>query len=88
MSDGITLFTVRGLPARLLKLLVGTPLVLVGAALVAVGLGSAVTVEGVVPLLIGGVIGCIGLYYYFSAIRSDEFAVRFSSGSGRQDGHE
>jgi len=85
MSDGFTLFTIQGLPARLLKLLIGTPLVLAGAGFVAVGLGAAETVDGVVPMLLGSILGFAGLYYYYGAVRSDEFTVTFNEGSGSQD---
>ena len=85
MSDGFTLFTIQGLPARLLKLGIGTPLVLVGAGFVAVGLGAGETVETLVPMLLGSILGFAGLYYCYGAIRSDEFAVTVSESSGNQD---
>ena len=84
MGDGFTLFTIRGRKARALKVIIGTPLSLVGAGMVLVGLDSSGS-GAFVPILIGAVFGLVGARYFYGAVRSDEFAVSLGSGSGRQD---
>ncbi|WP_115864749.1 hypothetical protein [Halorussus litoreus] len=85
MTDGIISFTVRGLKARVLKLIVGTPFLLVGVVLVGAGL-TASDIARVVLLAIGSVLGFVGCAAYYGAVRSDEFTVTLGDGSGQQDG--
>ena len=82
--DEFTLFTVRGLAARALKLAIGGPLVLVGVVLVVIGAGVSGLLAAAVPVGIGGLLGFVGLYFCYGAVRSDEFSVTYGSGSGRQ----
>ncbi|WP_135820397.1 hypothetical protein [Halostella litorea] len=83
-GDGIS-FTLRGTKARVLKLVVGTPFLLVGAALVAAGL-TAAGVGRVVLLAVGGILGFVGCASCYGAVRSDELTVTLGGGSGHQDG--
>lgn len=85
MTGGVLSFTIRGTKARVLKLIVGTPFLLVGVALV----GAALTASGIdrfVLLGIGSILGFVGCASYYGAIRSDEVTVTLGDGSGRQDG--
>lgn len=87
LRDGFTLFTIRGLKARVLKLILGTPLLLIGVGLVSLGLDGS-GIESLVPILIGAIFGLAGARYCLGAVRSDEFEFTISSGSGGQDGSE
>lgn len=77
-----TLYTIRGLKARLLKLLVGTPILLVGALIVGVGLEDPA--EGFVIMFIGGLFALGGALALLSAITNDEVAITMGGGSSRE----
>lgn len=85
MSGGIISFTIRGMKARVLKLLIGTPFLLVGVVLVVTGL-SASGISQLVLLAVGSILGFVGCASYYGAIRSDKFTVTIGDGTGHQDG--
>lgn len=80
VTDDRTLFTITGLPARLLKLLLGTPFLLGGGLGVSVGLARLPSATGVAALVFGGVVGLVGVLVTLSAVTNDEVAVKQSRG--------
>jgi hypothetical protein len=85
MTDSIVSFTVRGMKARVLKLLVGTPFLLVGVVLVGFALPAS-GIERIVPLVVGSILGFVGCVSYYGALRSDEFTVALGDAPGHQGG--
>lgn len=85
MTDEITLFRITGLKARVLRTLVGIPLVLIGGVLVFAGLGNPTDLVNVVSMGVGAVLGFVGGYNFLGAIRDDDIAVKLGSGKWSQE---
>lgn len=74
MLNAITLFTIDGWAARILKVVAGTPFFAVGSLFVLAGLDSGG--DNTVTLIVGGIALLIGVAAYVSAILNDEIDVR------------
>lgn len=75
------LLTITGLEARILKLLVGTPFLLVGAVAILVGLGESGTTK-FAALGIGAVVGLVGVLAFVSAATNDEVTIGTGGDAG------
>lgn len=79
MGRKITLYTITGLKARILKLIVGTPILVAGALMLDAGLENP-TEPYVLPF-IGGIVALGGVVACLSAFTNDELAITLGGGS-------
>lgn len=85
MVDESTLLRITGLKARVLRTLVGIPLLLLGGVMVSAGLGNPTGLVNVVLMGVGAVLGFVGGYTFLGAIRDDDVAVGLGSGKWSQE---
>lgn len=71
----MALYTIRGMAARLLKLILGIPLLYVGWLGISAGLGNPVIMERILFLSIGGLLGAGGIGAFVSAIMNEELVI-------------
>jgi uncharacterized membrane protein len=84
MSDTITLVTLTGLPSRIVRVVLGTPFLIVGGLLLVFGMGALPEVTGLLASGIGGIFAFVGAYSCYRAVRSDELRVTLGESSGTQ----
>lgn len=75
MARKRTLYTITGLKARILKLLLGTPFLVVGGLMVDAGLEGSFAI-----LFIGALVAVVGAGAYLSAILNDEVSITMGGG--------
>lgn len=85
MVNSFTLFTISGLKARILRVLLATPFLLVGLGMIAIGIEELPAEAGLILLGIGGILGFIGGYQYLKAVRKDTLSLTISESKGRMD---
>lgn len=84
-SNSVVLFTIEGLPARILRVVFGTAILAVGVFLVAVEAGDTAGREALFVTGLGGVFALVGLYSYVQAVRTDTLRITVGDRRGRHD---
>lgn len=81
MGQKTTLFTITGLKARVLRIVVGIPLLIIGSVMVIAGLRTPLDLVTVLLLVFGAALVLTGGYNCLGAIRGKDIPIKY----GRAD---